>query len=339
MTYLRIGKVLIIIGIAFTIFFSYEFIFKTTKIERDYPIDPSIWGQYGDIIGGFVGTIVALIGVLLLFETLKEQRLVYTKQQVETRFFELLKLHRENISEMNSKGKNGRDVLIDIKDEFHDLYFLVSETYPQDKSNLSEDKWRQNVIQIAYLITYFGVNNSSTTYLKKKIKEIISSDPLYKNFDRFCLSMLILNHEKVKTDNKGIAKENRKYLKYDGHQSRLGHYFRHLFQMVNYINDQPSTLLSYPEKYSYLKTLRAQLGTHEQALFLYNSISPLGEPWELAKYIADENKKLVTKYNLIKNIPLAFTKEIDPKKYYPNIFYEMDEIPPAKREELEKNYR
>jgi hypothetical protein len=337
MNYEKTGKTLIIIGTCFTVFFGLEFIFNSGDLTCE-PIDAAIWGQYGDVVGGFVGTIVALIGVLLLFETLKEQRRTYIKQQVETRFFELLKLHRDNVTEMQSKGDNGRSVFIEIKDEFHDLYNWVTSWYPFDKSGLAEKVWKKNVVQIVYLITFFGVDNSTTEYLKKRIKEIISNDSVYHQFETLGINLLIINHESAKKANKDKPKEQRNYLKNDGHQSRLGHYYRHLFQTVKYINEQPKSLFTYMEKYDYIKILRAQLGTHEQALLLYNSISPLGQPWELDPKITDENKKLITKYNLLKNIPFGFTKEINPKDYYPDIYYETDDIKPTKRAELEKLY-
>ena len=337
MDYEKIGKTLIIIGTCFTAFFGLEFIFNSGGLTCG-PIDAAIWGQYGDVVGGFVGTIVALVGVLLLFETLKEQRRTYTKQQVETRFFELLKLHRDNVTEMHSKGNEGRNVFIDIKDEFHDLYGWVTKWYTLEKSGVTETVWKKNVVQIVYLIIFFGVDNSSTEYLKMRIKQIMSNDTAYTEFETYCLTTLISSHEKTKTENKDKTKDQRSYLKYDGHQSRLGHYYRHLFQTVKYINEQPTGLFTYKEKYDYIKTLRAQLGTHEQALLLYNSISPLGEPWELATTITDENHKLITKYNLLKNIPFGFTKGINPKDYYPNIFYEIDDTQTARRTELEKLY-
>lgn len=337
MNYEKIGKVLIIIGTCFTVFFGLVFIFNSSGLTCG-PIDATIWGQYGDVVGGFVGTIVSLVGVLLLFETLKEQRRTYTKQQVETRFFELLKLHRDNVTEMQSKGNVGRSVFIDIKDEFHDLYSLVREWYTLEKYGVKEAVWKKNVVQIVYLITFFGVNNSSTEYLKKRIKQIMANNNAYNEFEANCLEILIRGHEYAKNKNKNNPKDQRSYLKYDGHQSRLGHYYRHLFQTVNYINEQPTDLFSYKEKSDYIKILRAQLGTHEQALLLYNSISPLGELWELGTAISDENYKLITKYNLVKNMPLGFTKEINPKDYYPNVFYEIDDTKTTRRIELEKIY-
>ncbi|WP_172637555.1 putative phage abortive infection protein [Sediminibacterium salmoneum] len=330
------GKVLIIVGICFTVFFAIAFIFNTGELSSG-EIEPSIWGQFGDIVGGFVGTIVALVGVLLLFETLKQQRRANSRLQVETRFFELLKLHRDNASEMQSKKTFGRKVFIDIKDEFHDLYEFVVIWYPLEKANISESVWKKNVIQITYLITFFGVNNSVTGFLKSKIKEIISNDELYTEFRENCLEFLINEHQTTKDENKSKEPSQRKFLKYDGYQSVLGHYFRHLFQTVTYINDQ-NGLLNYREKYDYIKTLRAQLSTHEQAIFLYNSISTLGEPWELSEQITDPDKKLITKYNFIKNIPIGFTRQIEPKDYFPDIFFETDNAPTPNRIELEKKY-
>ncbi len=333
MDYEKLGKRLIIVGICFTCFFGIEFIFNSNEITLG-PIDPAIWGQYGDIIGGFVGTIVALIGVYLLFETLKVQRLSNIKQQVETRFFELIKLHRDNVSEMHSKDIHGRNLFIDIKDEFHELYGWVIKWYQFENSGLNLLEWKKNSVQITYIIIFFGVDNSSTEFLKKRIADIISNPNSYSKFESRCLNGLISAHESTKHGNRFREKKDKKFLKLDGHQSRLGHYYRHLFQSVNYINNQPSNLFSYKEKYDYIKTLRAQLGTHEQALLLYNCISPLGEPWKLSKLITDENRKLITKYNLLKNIPFGFTKEIDPKDYFPDIHYESDNILTNRRKEL-----
>lgn len=334
--YKIIGITILIIGLLITVFCAVEFIFNSTEMTLR-PIKPDVWSQFGDVIGGVVGTMVALVGVFLLFETLRQQRNSFIKQQVETRFFELLRLHRENVAEMQSKGKTGRNVFIEIKDEFHELYDAVKISGLR-ASKAANSKERKNLVQIAYLIVYFGVNNSSTEYLKDKISSIIDNKEIYEEFRESFLEELIIDHgeRKIINDSKSKAKKN--FLKFDGHQIRLGHYYRHLFQTVKFINNQPRQLFSYEEKYEYIKTLRAQLGTHEQALFLYNSISPLGEDWELSPAITDVNEKLITKYNLIKNIPNNFTREIEPKDYFPNIQYEFDDQINHKREELIKRY-
>lgn len=336
--YEKIGKFLIVVGILFTVFFGFEFIFNTNELTFG-KIEPAIWGQFGDIVGGFVGTIVALIGVLLLFETLKQQRRANIKQQVETRFFELVKLHRDNVAEMQYQNVFGRNIFIEIKDEFHDLYEIVSVWYSLEKSEISEEIWEKKIIQISYLITFFGVKNSSTLYLKAKIKEIINNDVLFDEFNTNCIGFLVDKHQIAVDENATKPIDQKRFVAYDGYQSVLGHYFRHLYQTVTYINEQPETLLNYSEKYYYIKTLRAQLGTYEQAVFLYNSISTIGEPWELSANIVEVNDKLITKYNFIKNIPVGFTRDIIPKTYYPDIYYETDERQPVGRIELIKKFK
>lgn len=122
---------------------------------------------------------------------------------------------------------------------------------------------------------------------------------------------------------------------YGGHQFRLGHYFRHFFQSVNYIDDAIS--LEYHEKYKYLKILRGQLSTYEQIVFFLNSLSTLGRVWEIEKrYQADDaieyNRQLITKYNLIKNIPYdEIVSGIKLTAFYPHITYEAFDNPEAKK--------
>src|SRR5690606_14384085 len=93
---------------------------------------------------------------------------------------------------------------------------------------------------------------------------------------------------------------------YGGHQYKLGHYFRHLFQTVKYIDEK--TILNYDEKYDYMKTLRAQLSTIEQYIVFFNSLSFMGRAWEFDNIVDDTSNKhrdkwLITKYNFLKNIP------------------------------------
>lgn len=330
-----IGRRLILLGLFLLLTFTILFVFNSTKLNLG-PINTEVWSHYAGVISGIVGTIFSLVGVLFLIINLRTQRTISLRQQVETRFFELLQLHRDNVNEIQSKGKNGRAVFIDLKDEFHEIHELVQRRYTQAESAKSIFDWDKDCIQIAYLILFFGVDNSSTNYLEKVIRQTITNEVVQNNFITNCLKPLIDNHKQQKEKNETGFKKG--YFTYDGHQSRLGHYFRHIFQTVTYINRQPSTLFSYDEKYEYIKTLRAQLSSHEQAVFFYNSISLLGSPWELDKKITDNNHKLITKYNFVKNLPDGFTRTINPKTFFPDIFYEFDDNKTQNRIELEKHY-
>lgn len=118
------------------------------------------------------------------------------------------------------------------------------------------------------------------------------------------------------------------YVKYyGGHQFRLGHYFRHLYQTVRYTNEQED--LSYKEKYEYIKLLRAQLSNYEQAILFFNSLSQLGRKWEMDAVVNENCEgytradfELITKFNLIKNIPFGAQLGIEPYCYYPRVEYE-----------------
>jgi hypothetical protein len=102
---------IVLLCISCIVFFSLIFILNTGELHLGN-IKPDVWGQYGDLIGGFVGTIVALVASLLLIRTLKEQRYIHSKEQIESRFFELLKVHLDNVQELSSKTKKGRSVIV-----------------------------------------------------------------------------------------------------------------------------------------------------------------------------------------------------------------------------------
>jgi hypothetical protein len=274
-------------------------------------IEPELAGKFGDFIGGYVGSIFLLISVVLLYLTFTNQRETFQVQQFENRFYEMLKIVRENSNEIESKGENSRRVFVKIKEEILQVLRIIDDQ--DSKQEITEN----DRINLAYLVTFYGVTNS----LKEQLKIEMQLNPSSKELMERIVKHLKERHDERKLENKVSSKTQRKYLEFDGHQSRLGHYYRHLFQTVSYVNDQ--CFLSYDVKYQYVRTLRAQLSTHEQAIFFFNSLSRMGRRWELGEN--DSNKKLVTKYNLIKNIPHGFIGNIDFRKYYPEVRYEGEE--------------
>lgn len=106
---------------------------------------------------------------------------------------------------------------------------------------------------------------------------------------------------------------------YWGHSFRLGHYFRHLYSTVEYIDSQDN--LTDDERYEYVKILRTQLSNTEQMVFVANSFSDMGGPWELFRKEKD-NKHYITTYNLIKNIPQEEIYGVKYRQFFPNVQYE-----------------
>lgn len=90
----------------------------------------------------------------------------------------------------------------------------------------------------------------------------------------------------------------------DGHHT--GQYFRRLFNIIRYIDNQKIFLQE--EKYEYARIVRSQLSNYEIKLLLYNSISPKGsdfsdyiERYKLLKGIAGEDLLSTTHWDLAKD--------------------------------------
>lgn len=334
-----------LIGLGFLIFIVSIFLFgKHRFYDSSMPIDANTFAGFGSFISGVVGTIISLVGVLLLISNLQEQKRNFIDQQnknnestekqiIETRFFEFLKIIRENTDNLYTKGYVGRRAMVEINKEFNKLFEDISIEYTIEKSNKSEKEWREDLINITYLVLFFGVDENQIIFLKQLINSILPKS-YQKEFENNVLYPLAYKHKQTKNSNLHLTKEKRSYLKNDGHQNVLGHYFRHIFQTVTYIDSR--TLLNYEEKYEYIKTLRAQLSTIEQLVFFYNSISILGLPWEKKENIID-NKKLITKYNLVKNLTFNLIDNMTVKDFYTKVNYEGHKKT-NERIELEKKY-
>lgn len=101
-----------ILSIAGLLFFVSHRYYSFTK-----PIDGTIWGEFGDFIGGVVGTIIAYISIRLLIDTLKAQKdandislesaqeslYVYRVQQFNYNFQMLIQLYRESLNQFKEK--------------------------------------------------------------------------------------------------------------------------------------------------------------------------------------------------------------------------------------------
>lgn len=98
-----------------------------------YPANHEQWGLYGDFVGGVIGTIVAVFSVYLLVDTLRSQQeaikkeqdnfkktsIVYTVQQFDNNYNQLVKLYKEIIDGYKNSSFVGRDAL---KQKVEDLY-------------------------------------------------------------------------------------------------------------------------------------------------------------------------------------------------------------------------
>lgn len=343
-----------------------------------------VTGQFGDFVGGVVGTFFALTGTLLIYLTFQEQSRENKRIAFESLFFEMVKLHRDNVSEMRYrvKGDDKNEYIYETRQVFRVIYQEFVDCFREVKkfSNSQNPldyynpkylrylkskafKGRNNkdfieiaLVDIAFSIVFFGLGEEGEVILRKhfstryraeyyfKLLYFIKMKPKQSNTDRFenwktvrslnlkDLHLLIdelYKNRKNPSKTHGLSnlaikqKMDGKYQKYyGGHQFRLGHYFRHLYQSFTYLDNQQH--LSSKEKYSYGKILRAQLSTYEQALLFVNSICCLGMAWEMT-FESKDGKGLITKYNLITNLPGEHISGIQYRKYYSSVNYESDQ--------------
>lgn len=280
-------------------------IFISKAFRQSTTVDPEAAARLGSFVGGYIGTIFALIGVALLFVTLRTQKQSFEKQSFENKYFELIKLHRENVAEADLGDASGRKVFVFLLREFRCILDVVRRLAESCNQQLTAAQLRH----VAYYCLFYGVGPNSSRMLKISLS----------NFDPTFITAV---EEQLNDD--GLKDKIRRersfpYKPFEGHQSRLGHYYRHLFQMVRYVDESPLTI----DKYAYMKTIRAQLSTHEQSMLLVNSLTPLGRVWW--------SKRLILEYSLVKNIPREFfdpSTELDTGTLFPEAYFEWEENQP-----------
>lgn len=343
-------------------------------------IDTKVWSEFGTFIGG-----------ILLAATLIYQIISFRRQQVEAKFFELVKYYRDNVSEMKLKNPfyytankmdtdkvgienkerefdeeyiEGRRVFKIIFDQYRIAYGICKNSEQVNVQDpmlvvqrkkkevfskyfrlfVNSEKVKKRFIEneIAYLVTFWGVADDFSKEIDDRLKKQYvltdSKNPLLEKCFIDYFKSLVATYEadepskysamlkkwkndQIKTG--GLINDNApsgKMKFFGGHQYHLGHFFRHLYQAVTFINDQPWWLMDRDRKYGYIKTLRAQMSNYEQALLFINSLTIFGRDWELN--MQRREQKLITKYNLIKNLPRYFVPDMNPADYYPLVDFE-----------------
>lgn len=277
-------------------------IFFASAYTETNTLDPATAGQLGDFVGGYIGTIFALVSVVFLYSTLKNQREASTTEKFETKYFELIKMHRDNVAEIGIGNEFGKKIFVIMIREFREILKITKDISKKQNQSFNQKEF----FIIAYYALFFGAGPNSSRMLKEALKGYDQS--------------FVDEFEKALNNNitKNTVKSERKFkfTPFEGHQSRLGHYYRHLYQTVCYVNKLTTDI----DKYEYVKTIRAQLTTHEQALLFINCLTPIGQVWW------DEN--LIIGYRFVKNIPYGFfdkDTEIDLTSYFPVDYFEYQE--------------
>jgi len=274
-------------------------------------------GPVGDTVNGIAGPFLALAGIIVTFlafyiqvKANEQQRKDIRVERFENKFYELLRLHKENVNEIAIDGYDQRKIekrkaFVSMYKELRFAFFITKQSHSFLISTgiLKKSYSDSDLLRMSYIFFYAGVGIHSDKTNKSMMKGSFDNE-LY---DRVCLSLSeIQSNHKTQSKSKtlqeielpdiGKAMLPKSYRPFVGHLNRLGHYYRHLFQTVRFVVEQDESFISHANKLDYLKTLRAQLSDHEQVMLYYNAIVGLGEAWITNGYF--------TKYKMIHNLPL-----------------------------------
>lgn len=302
---------ILLFGIAL-LFFPYMFTSWKSFLSLSYDSP----GEIGDIISGITMPFISFAGIILTFlafwiqyKANLELRRDIEIERFNNRFYELLKLHKENVSEMDLGGVHkGRDVFVALHEELKYTYWII-ENELNEMNNAKEKRQPEFVFDIAYRVFYEGLDTVSFDRLKVYLEKICSSEELNRVITKLTGESKRIGKEATSPNIPNLGSARVKFDKvqfrfqhplFKGQISRLGHYYRHLYLIISYI-DSSRNKVSDEVKYEYVKTVRGQLSVYEQAMLFYNALSESGKPW-----LKKENP-LLTKYKMIKNIRPGLT--------------------------------
>lgn len=318
-------------------------------------------GQIGDTIGGIMGPFVAIAAAILTFlafwvqfKANEQQRNDIAKERFESKFYELLHLHRENLLELESDGRKGRQVIEQFCNYVYILYSLIdgfflkyyaSDIYVLKIYKKIVEKYKNErylFIEISYNIFFYGekVTNrlkDDELSLYNKIFEMIHDVCLFKEMSepeilKLCndINDAPKNYFSRDEEYDGISDNGRLYYPSSllkGRNVVLGLYFRQLYHIVKMVATS-QVMVDEKEKYEYVKILRTQLSDYEQILLYYNSLANMGKKWNEPNQMQSSSKNeyswiesmaFIPRFRLIKNVPPSYKFiGVTPEEVYKN---------------------
>src|SRR5438270_2408223 len=121
-------------------------IFIAKAFRQSTTVDREAAGQLGSFVGGYVGALFALIGVVLLYHTLKKQLQAAREQSFETKYFELIKMHRDNVAELELQRASGRKLFVLLMRELRCALDIIREIVKASTQQLTQ----LEMMKIAY---------------------------------------------------------------------------------------------------------------------------------------------------------------------------------------------
>jgi len=254
----------IIIIIFITIIYAFQSYFPFLKVN---------FGEYGELIGGTVGSLWALAGAILFYEALKFQRTELKMQRHE------IELQRREIIEQTEQIRKQNETL--AIQTIENTYFRLMSLHNEIVETIITEK-------------------NEFTYESVKKKQMISGRKCFVEYYQIFKRIFHTSFEDVLPDS--FSTESNKMIVeyafrifYDEFQADLGHYFRNLFTIFTFIDNA-----DIKNKGFYIKLIRSQLSNYELLMLYFFCLSDRNPSF----------KPLIEKYTVFRNLPMDELIEI-----------------------------
>lgn len=258
-------KIIIIPSIVALLLALTLFLWKRNFFDFGTTVDAGMLGTLGDFVGGVIGSIWALVGVILFYLALKEQRKdIATNQEALAKQVEALKIQTNEFRLQKDELIESRKVFIEQsktlkKQQFESTFFSMLKMYSDNIRILNS--------------RYSNGEDYFIEFIKKLSSKVnISNKPL-------------INHKETL--------ENYNELFFDC-KDDISHYFRIVYRLVKFIDN--STMTD-DDKKMYSKILRSQFSEKELLILYYNSYTvfgtkfyPLILKYNLLKHLPNDSK-------------------------------------------------
>lgn len=217
------------------------------EFSSDHPISEEKFGQFGDFVGGVVGTAFSLASVILFYVALKDQRKDFATGQ------ETLQVQLEAFKKQVEEFELQRKELIETR-----------KIYSEQSRTMQLQQFDSNF----YSLLNVFIEQRNT----------MSDQGYQPYFDQLSSEMIKVRPDQIRDQPYHIAFENicNQYVKvYDNADAQLPLYFMTLYRLFKIIEE--SNDLKEDEKRKYHKILRALITHRELMILYYNYHSPYGK--------------------------------------------------------------
>ena len=284
----KVATITIFIGFSILLSISVLFLSKGSWILKfSDDINEEKIAQLGDFVGGVVGTIFSLVGIILFYIALKEQRLDFKTNQ------DALKMQLEAFKQQINEFELQREELGETRKIFE-----------QQTKTMRNQQFESNF----YSLLNVFINNRLKFLGNNLFTEVINR------------MKVGVSNENIERTSESIHKNY--YNEYLANRADLAMYFMTLYRLFKIIEECPH--FNNDEKIYYHKILRSQISKDELLVLYYNYHSDFGKkPLPIAlKYNYFKHLEVLSKLEF----EIPFTMELFEIIHFNGVLFKIKEL-------------